>query len=55
MADLKRRIDQLVSNLAGGRGRGAGRPAGSSPPELRPEDAGFTEAVARLVAMSLND
>ena len=53
VADLTPRIEKLVGRLAGGRGGGAGRPAGGSQPELRPGDAGFAEAVAPLVAMSL--
>ena len=52
MADLKPRIERLVGRLAGG--RGAATPVGGSPPELRPGDAGFAEAVARLVAMPLD-
>jgi hypothetical protein len=54
VAALTPRIDKLVGRLAGGRGGGAGRPAGGSQPELRPGDAGFAEAVARLVAMPLD-
>ncbi len=54
MADLKPRIERLVGRLAGGRGGGAARPPGGSPPELRPGDAGFADAVARLVAMPLD-
>mgnify|MGYP001561888075 CR=1 FL=1 len=54
MANLKPRIEQLVGRLVGGRSGGAGRPIGASPPELRPGDAGFTEVVDRVVAMSLD-
>ncbi len=54
MADLTPRIEKLVERLAGARGRGAGCPAGGSPPELRPGDAGFAEAVAYMVAMALD-
>ena len=56
MADLKPRIDQLVGSLSG-----AGRPGGHPPgrvtapwPSLRAGDPGFAEAVARLVAMPLD-
>lgn len=54
MADLKPRIERLVGRLVGGRGGGATPPAGRPPPALRPGDAGFGEAVARLVAMPLS-
>lgn len=54
MADLKPRIERLVGRLVGGWGGGTERPAGGPPPELRPGDAGFAEAVARLVAMPLD-
>ena len=55
MADLKTRIERLVGRLVGGRGGEAAGPAGGSRPEqLRPGDAGFAAAVARLVAMPLD-
>ena len=54
MADLRPRVEQLVGRLAGGRDRGAGRPAGGTVADLRPGDADFAETVARLVAMPLD-
>lgn len=54
MADLKPRIERLVGRLVGGRGGGAARPAGGAPPALRPGDAGFAEAGARLGLMPLD-
>lgn len=53
MADLRPRIEKLVGRLVAGRDSPIPRLAGGSPPELRPGDAGFAEAVARLAAMPL--
>ncbi len=54
MADLRPRIERLVGRLAGGRGGEAAGTAGGSRLDLRPGDAGFEEAVARLVAVPLD-
>jgi hypothetical protein len=51
VADLAPRIEKLVGRLVGGRGGGAADTAGGSRLNLRPGDAGFAEAVARLAAM----
>ena len=54
MADLTPRIERLVGRLTGGRDSLTPGRADGLPPELRPGDAGFGEAVARLVAVPLD-
>ena len=53
MADLRPRIDRLVDTLSGDRSTGP-PDARVTPPVLLPGDRGFTEAVARVVAMPLD-
>ena len=55
MVDLTARIEQLLrSGLAGGGVDEKGCSASGAPPELRPDDPGFADAVTRLLGMPLD-